>query len=258
MVIGENSNKVARTASSLDEQLKRQLKYLDNSSLIYDQGDHEEAIRLAVTLRVLLHDTTNSTSLLRHLGIKDKLDFVDTGITPARLEIAMTAWRDPQHPELRIASISPSDAGLLNIARNGDGTFGYVPTLGAPRFHPKAWQNAAAISSQKFKPWWTEGLVQDSNLKSFSRKNLVLIMANQDGGAHVDHQLDTDYTNLCNDDLGNQMVEYYTEAGAEPLYDISSPDLQLPSVRNNVAYASVRQIAYEVALTLHRYLGNVQ
>lgn len=257
MTIGSQGNKSTRTQSSLDEQLKRQLNYLENSSKLFDKGDHEEAIRLAVTLRVLLHDSTNSTSLLKHLGIKESLQYIDTGISADRLEAAMKAWRDPSDPNLRIAATSPSDYGLVVLGRNPDGNFGWVPPLDKPRFHPSQWQYPAIIGSQPFKPWWTDLLVQSIEGKFFSRKNLVLIMANQDGGAHVDAKLDTDYNNLCSDFLGTSIGEYYSHEGMpESWGSISDISFNPPPVKNNVAYASVRQIAYEVAKTLHHYLAN--
>ncbi len=53
------------------EQLKRHLGFLERSCAAYDSGHQEEALRIAVSLRVLFHDTQHSSvSLLSHLGIK--------------------------------------------------------------------------------------------------------------------------------------------------------------------------------------------
>lgn len=61
-----------------EEQLKVQLEFLNSSSRAYDEGDSSEAIRLAVTVRVLCHSTNSSHALLDQLGILDTLMFVDT------------------------------------------------------------------------------------------------------------------------------------------------------------------------------------
>lgn len=74
-------------------------------------------------------------------------------------------------------------------------------------------------------------------------------MSNQDGGAHVDPGLDRDYVNLCNDHLGVQMQF----GGPNLIMDVNA---EIPPVKNNVAFACVRQIAFEVALTLHRHILN--
>jgi len=46
------------------KQLRRQLTFLRNSAASYDAGYSEEALRIGVVIRVLLHDTQYSTSLL--------------------------------------------------------------------------------------------------------------------------------------------------------------------------------------------------
>lgn len=51
-----------------NQQLRRQLTFLQVSANAYDGGEREEAIRIATTLRVIFHDTPQSTSLLHHLG----------------------------------------------------------------------------------------------------------------------------------------------------------------------------------------------
>ena len=53
------------------KQLRRQLTFLRNSAASYDGGYPEEALRIGVVIRVLLHDTKYSTSLLKQLGQKE-------------------------------------------------------------------------------------------------------------------------------------------------------------------------------------------
>src|SRR5215212_4213829 len=52
------------------DQLKRNVGFIRRSCELYDQGHKEEAIRIATALRVLLHDTRRSVSLLKHLKVK--------------------------------------------------------------------------------------------------------------------------------------------------------------------------------------------
>src|SRR5690242_19364364 len=52
----------------LKQHLRRQLLFLAHSCSSYDHGFHDEALRMAVVLRVLFHDTKQSTSLLKHLN----------------------------------------------------------------------------------------------------------------------------------------------------------------------------------------------
>ena len=64
--------------SVLATQLKRQLVFLRNSAAAYDDGALEEAVRIAVVIRVLCHDTAKSTSLLAHMGLKESIRLVST------------------------------------------------------------------------------------------------------------------------------------------------------------------------------------
>ncbi len=57
----------------LQRHLKRQLKFLEKSSIEYDNGNFDEALRIAVALRVLFHDTKSSTSIFNYLEQKDKI-----------------------------------------------------------------------------------------------------------------------------------------------------------------------------------------
>src|SRR5215210_4761385 len=55
------------------QELKKQLGFLRRSCQWYDNGEVDEAIRIAVPIRTIIHDTSRSTSLLTHLnatGIK--------------------------------------------------------------------------------------------------------------------------------------------------------------------------------------------
>lgn len=249
-VIGSRKNKEPRERSSLEQQLARQLKYLDNSATLFDAGDHDEANRLATTLRVLLHDKNESKSLLTQLGIKSKLKFIDTGLYRERLDAAMNKWIREKFPGMINAAFHPGEAGLVEIGINPNGTAGWMAPLREHRFHPNDPKSSAMLPPQSFNEWWTTPLVEASDMKQFSRMSLVLIMANQDGGAHVDSGLDRDYTNLCSDHLGVQMQF----GGPEVTMDVMDVNAEIPKVSNNVAFACIRQIVFEVALTLHRYI----
>ena len=139
---------------NLTEQLLRHLKFIEASCRAYDQGFVEEALRIAVSLRVLFHDTKNSTSLLAHLGGKSSINLISTiglGKTDQQLGNS-TVYYIP-------AMITPS---------------GVTPSLG------RGFQSRVVAVDA----WWNE-IVMSQNQR-FSRKDVVLSSANQDGGAHVD------------------------------------------------------------------------
>src|SRR5687767_7224299 len=69
------------------KQLRHQLTFLKNSAARYDYGCHEEAVRIATVIRVIIHDTKRCTSLLKHLNA-ERVPLLDTaGSEPDRLSV---------------------------------------------------------------------------------------------------------------------------------------------------------------------------
>ncbi|HTR01201.1 MAG TPA: hypothetical protein VMH83_14470, partial [Candidatus Acidoferrum sp.] len=60
------------------EQLSSHLRFIKKSCASFDDGESDEALRIAVSLRVIFHDTKSSTSLLTHLGAKDSIKLAST------------------------------------------------------------------------------------------------------------------------------------------------------------------------------------
>jgi hypothetical protein len=62
----------------LEYDLAEQLRFLASSGRAFDQGELSESKRIALVIRVLVHDTGASHSLLAQLGIKDTLAWADS------------------------------------------------------------------------------------------------------------------------------------------------------------------------------------
>jgi hypothetical protein len=191
--------KVAQTRLDLEKQMSDQIGFLEKSAELFDDGDYTEAKRLAASLRVLLHESKNSKSLLGQLGLLG-LDFIDTAgdLNPRNM---LT-----EYPLL-----------LMQLGGGGD----FAPTLGHIPIPP---------TPLKFPVWWDKPVFRDNQRKTFSRKHIVLSVANQDGGAHVDPGLDEPYHRLSRE---NSLA--WTMGTAEGRRPAQNP---VP--------ASIRQIAYEV------------
>lgn len=141
-------------SQNLHEHLKRQIAFLKNSVSFYESGCREEAIRMAVVMRVLFHDTGNSTSLLKLIGIKDSLQIVTTAKSV-----------DPE-------SLRENDFGELISGM----TFGQELEYDAVQL------DAPTITAPD---WWDQPVfVRNGGL--ISRRQIVLAAAHKDGGAHVD------------------------------------------------------------------------
>ena len=59
-------------------KLENQMAFIKSSASAFDSGNIREAARLATSVRVLLHDTNSSHSLLKQLGVKNQIKYHDT------------------------------------------------------------------------------------------------------------------------------------------------------------------------------------
>lgn len=156
-----------KTKGELLSALKRQLKQLRRSAKSYDEGELDEAERMATTAYTLLHEGRGKTkSLLGQLELKDAIDFVDSSII-----------------DLTLGSGPGNALCYLHVFSNGGQhrAICRVPTapihaIDPPRFVP-------------FSEWWEGIIFEDDVGNRLSRKGIVLEIRLRDGGSHVDSEL---------------------------------------------------------------------
>ncbi len=160
------SSRVPQTIQELEAHLKEQTAFLEASAESYDRGFQGEAKRLAVGIRLLVHDHGSNKALLAQLDRLDSTRFYDSGIpnTPGNLS---------------------TYSGLVVTAHTKTGAE-YMPMLDDHQLGPGEWL--------AFARWWETTIFVDNKKRLASRKDLILSMANQDGGAHVDPALNATYS----------------------------------------------------------------
>lgn len=196
------------------DKLKIQLDKISQLNFLYDKGDLHFAQEIAVKLRVLFHDTQNSKSLLRQLKL-DHIMFTDTSST-YRSGNLMT------HFGLVKMHIDSKNA----IAR-------YIPSFEMKREDIIEWKMVP------FDNWWEGKEIIVDNLKnSYTRKRLILEVADTDGGAHIDSKLKEDYYRLSRENISGWWLEYKASGKRIPMEDPVPP--------------TIRQISYEVLKTFSK------
>jgi hypothetical protein len=192
---------------------------LSNES--YDKGFVGEAKRIAVVIRVLVHDTDSSKSLLRQLRKKD-MPFYSTP--------------DPYSP----GNLLSEYLGLfvrMSIV-NDSPVMTYEPILDdlPPE---RRW------AQFPFKKWWEEQrMIRDQKRVVFTRKDLVLELANKAGGAHVDPKITHKYEELSyNNSIGVRMLSSLPKESTFP--------------EHGPEYAALRQIGHEVQKTLEAHCSDL-
>lgn len=158
---------VPRTPDELNSLLEEQIDFLELSCASFDKGFTGEIKRLAVSVRVLVHDTNSSTSLLT-LANRKTIGFLDTA-----------------YPYDNENLLSHSSLVQIHMTPQGAKPKAYLDGALQPGLLP-------------FEAWWNGIVLVDSNKNEFSRKDITLYLANKEGGAHVDHEIDERYHNLRN------------------------------------------------------------
>lgn len=188
--------------------LGEQLDLLRSAMRDYDSGMEHAAKVIADRIRLFVKTKGRTTSLLEHLGVQDQLGWLDRG---------------PPEP--------PRDAIVISfgvcvvVTRFDTQRTRYEPAmrqLAPDRIHPPV----------SFLGWWERTILTDQRGNRFSRADLVLSVAEQDGGTHIDAVVNEKYRQLTRENS---------------LRLRQSRDLP---IANSVALASVRHIAEELLETI--------
>lgn len=209
---------LARSREEYVVKLRDQLRFLNRSAADFDAGDEAESQRIATAIRTLCHDTASSHSLLGQMHLLTPLRFLDTA---------------PGYDQANLVS-TPGLAVIEATLGPGEATARYVPALG----------NSSVRSTRPFAGWWTRQIMRAAptidEARPLTRKLLVLMLANKEGGTHIDPNRALDYQILANENgLGWMLI-----AGG---VTTSTPS-------GNPIAISVRQVGYELETTLREQL----
>jgi hypothetical protein len=227
----ERSRRIARTHAELVEHLRRQIRFLVRSADAYDQGDEAEAQRLAVVVRTLIHDTRASRSLFVQLGLVGLFEFVDTA-------------RAVQPRNMMATS------GLVQVGFSTNPPSGrYVAGLG--NLPPDRLRHRTAFSV-----WWNRAVTKPRNGMEYSRADMVLAVANREGGAHVDPLRDPIYEALV---VENGLGWRHTADADHVGLIWSQVEDAVPGepMEGDPLLAAVRQIAWELNETVSGQLSAI-
>lgn len=190
-------SKYRRNYQEIHEQWNDQIEFIKESISAFDNGNEKEARRIATAIRVMFHDTSNSSSIYKQL----KKDLIFKSLTdfysPANL---ISSWL------------------LLQLSLRSDG-LKYLPNLDE--------SSHTRIFFMTFDDWWNQ-IIFDDKSNYFTRKDVILFVANKDGGAHLDPEISESYAKISK----YNSIGWKDENGNPPL--------------NNPLYSAIRVIAQEL------------
>lgn len=194
--------KIKKNAADLEEYWNDQLSCLKRSVDYFDEGNETEARRIASSLRVLLHQTNSSQSLVKQLNRCILYLSSSYLYTPSNL---ISTW-------------------TLLVLEMRDNQLTYKPNL-------DFYKSGDRLFYLTFEDWWNE-IIFDDKQNVFTRRDIVLFVANNDGGVHVDPELKESFA----------LLTRYNSLGVIDTYGDS------PS--SNPIYQAVRVIAEEFLLSV--------
>jgi hypothetical protein len=208
----------------LQEQLAIQLKLLRKSCENFDHGDELEALHISVSLRLLWHNKGKQKGLVSQLNLVNEV--LDTAflVPPTFITEGIP---EPPSDEYRLFAIGGSRA--------------YKPLFD---------NGPAGIFKTPFEQWWKGNVLSDIEKHKFTREDLVLEVAETDGGAHVDPAL---------------TPSYYALTRKETFGWIRAVETKDPKVFERIktpspVYVILRQIGHETLRTLchwYKYDGSL-
>jgi hypothetical protein len=194
----------------MNRELVEQLQLLRHSCQVFDGGLEAVAKHISLSLRVLLHHHGQSRALLDQLGLRD-----GRYLTSA----------PPLNPKNLL-----TECNLVMM---------HVGPTGA-RYHPLVAAGAPPFPLQPipFVDWWNNPVLRDNRGRTFCRRELVLNVADTDGGAHVDPELEEAYMAISR---GNSLGWMFS----------TSTEKSVPEGRPELA--CMRQIAHELLATIRQF-----
>lgn len=174
----------------LEDKYEEYLNLLASLCDYFDKDDNEIlALPISTAIRVLVHDTPNSTSLLKYLH-KKEIKFISTN-------------SESENYPVHLGLVRRINVGVT------DGVGGeakYCPLCNEKYFLMPKYKRRI-----EFENWWSKEKIFTSSKLSLTRKDLILAVANKDGGAHFDKNVQKKY-----DDFR------YSWSGGSTLVGISS------------------------------------
>ncbi|SRR5665213_1235055 len=190
-------------------QLKKQLGFVSRSCDSYDQGFHDEAIRIAVALRIIFLKSRTNRPIIQRFPVSTMFSTA-AGVPPG-------------------ASFFPNLTALRITRYVGEPEF--IPKIHVTDdFGHKVAPKGRLISLDE---WWEkEPVYVMANNEVYVRKSLAKMVADKDGGAHVDENIPADYEKLI---------------GGAGCSITLNPDTEKKTVPfKNAHLSALRQVGFEV------------
>jgi hypothetical protein len=256
-----NEPRTAQSADELEKHLEEEIAHLQYLCDGYDAGNQALAKKMAASLRLLLHDTKQSKGLLGLCGVlpdaeffnagsEERIDHLMVGSSLTGMEmgegtsVSLTYDSTPGAKQKVIPLRKIEGSGryrvlhafeMYNFPQDKEPADDTGENLAFFRLHGR--RRARRGLWLPFDTWWTHNIWSTVGGEKFSRKDLVLEVANTDGGAHVDSGLRNWYARLTRDNSTGYVV------GIDGVDGAPEPEI----------WATIRAIAQETLMSIRKH-----
>ncbi len=216
--------KIKITPEELLDAVKKQIIFLKNACKHYDEGEYFYSIELAIKLRVLLYSTKNSSSAYRQLCNTFNIEppiFMDSR------EINYLHFANEGQ-----CNFASSYMCQYNLLHYPDSEPIMIPEPKLHRVHYYLF----------FDEWWQEATVFQWKNIILTRKKVVAMIADQDGGAHIDPQMNGSLAALKREIIPTIKIKI-AMGNTYKIYTAKS---------NLILYAIIRTIANETLIAFEK------
>jgi hypothetical protein len=205
------------------------IKLLPIYSSLYDSISQYSILAIGSTLRTILKDSNNTQSLLSQTNRKNKMQFLDTAIK-GNSNLSFWNINNVSNCTIIVGNIY---AGLLakSLTTNNNE---YILD-----FTPLKEKNNKYAEWKSFDEWYEKTIIFKNNSYKMTRKDVVEIITDKDGGSHFDPTIPDKY-----DIFRHPTSLNITLNGTLAVFN------------QNPVYVSLLQIAYEVVESIRNYDAN--
>lgn len=209
-----------RSLLEFKELLTIQLNFIKNSCDLYDAGHYYEALRIATSITTILFDTKKQTSILTHLLGKEKRKSIllySTNVAHKNVAVI-------ESDEIVKQAKNHSFFDLLSYMDKSNQSKPYLGCNDIRRtcpgwMHLDAWLDQQVVCLE----------LQDRTSYPLTRRDLIRVARDKDGGAHVDA------------DIAKNKAYILAKQGV-PIFEINGVEI----TTENLHYASLRQVGFEI------------
>lgn len=171
--------------TEFETALKEQLRKLAADCIAFETIDECVYTNISVTLRLLFYDNGSQKSLLTLLGLKDKLQMLDTSLKPGTISF----WElgdNVSHQTITHTAVYGGLVAKQVVLEDGAPVYHYKPLATHPQYVQYQTECVRAGRFLPVKEWLEKEIYSDNKGVKLSRIDLIKEVANKDGGAHID------------------------------------------------------------------------